>query len=219
MGTGGLFAGHSGVGWTYCLVQVLLVTPGQAVDCTATATCNANRICTFGSLETYNYVMRHLYTISGYPVSCMNQCTCTQNPTNEVQLMLDAAASNNALYSNNSLCNNPIVYSAMVFYTEGFACETLVRQMQIPLYQLCGTQNGIPCMGRCNTYLQIDKPRRPCDARISVTSAERSISIGIIIISAVLFTWAPDTLDDIAPPPYTRESAEAKSGADIYKIV
>lgn len=165
-------------------------------SCGPTTECDVNRICTFGSLETYDLVRARLFDYTGYPLSCINACSCTQNPSNRVQAMIDAAAINNSLYSNNEICSDPALHAAMVFITENLPCETIFAEARAPLFGLCGTQNGAPCMGKCTEQYQIDVPGRPCDQRESADSAMSYYTTAALFLGALFFLWSPDSLPD-----------------------
>lgn len=178
---------------------------GVQSQCGATVACNNNRVCWFGSLARYNYMVEKLFEAAGYPISCINSCSCSNNPVNAIQLMLNQAASNNSLYANNPICNDPILYWAMVYSTAGFPCETLVAQAQPLLFALCGTQNGIPCMGRCTEQYQIDTPPRPCDSRSSMNQDEAYWQMFYTVTIIILILWSPDYLNEPNLPTHTEK--------------
>lgn len=178
------------------ILWILSICWRTNAQCGATVACNNNRVCWFGTLTRYNYIVEKLFEATGYPLSCINSCSCSNNPVNAVQLMLNRAAQNNSLYANNELCNDPILYWAMVYSTAGFAGETIIAQAQIPLIMLCGTQNGIPCMGHCTEQYQIDTPPRPCDSRTSVEQNEAYWEMAYTVALIILIAWSTDYLKD-----------------------
>lgn len=185
-------------------------------QCGATVACNNNRVCWFGSLTRYNYNIEKLFEATGYPLSCINSCSCSNNPVNAVQLMLNRAAQNNTLYANNEICNNPVMYWAMVYSTAGFACETIVEQAQQLLILLCGTQNGIPCNGRCTEQYQIDTPPRPCDSRSLLNQEEAYWELAYTVALIILIAWSVDYLKDSENlPTHTKKERHHKPTVPI----
>lgn len=177
----------------FYVVVALLATMTEA-SCDADAACNANRICTFGSLETYDLVRRTLFEATGFPLSCINLCDCpNQNPTSPVQRMLTNAHNDPSLYSNNSICSNALLHAAMIYHTQNRDCETIFSMAQIPMFELCGTQNGVPCMGHCTKQYEIDTPRRPCDVRYESSPITRVVTVAGILIASVLLLGSPET--------------------------
>jgi hypothetical protein len=200
-------------------LAALMVSAAAAEVCTPTEVCNSNRICTFGTTDTYDVVRRHLFRISGYPLSCINDCTCpTRNPVNEVQTMLEAAHKNNSLYSNNAICSNPTTHSAMIYKTESYPCERLFAEAQVDLFRLCGTQAGIPCMNRCTEQYQIDTPPRPCDLREDTSTTTNFVTMGAVVGGGMLLISSPDVLSD-EEAPYESAEAEKKQPVNLADIL
>lgn len=180
---------------------VALLAAMTEASCDADTACNANRICTFGDLKTYDLVRRTLFEATGYPLSCINLCSCpNQNSMNPVQRMLMNAHDDNSLYSNNTICSNAILHAAMIYHTENRECETIFTQAQTSMFELCGTQNGLPCMGHCTKQYEIDTPRRPCDVRKEFSPMTRVITMAGILIASVLVLRAPETENAIDLP-------------------
>jgi hypothetical protein len=148
------------------MLLVLCVYSAVGSLCPTTTATNANRMCTFGTLQNFAVVRNTLFKAAGYPISrCEDQCSCIQNKHNQIARMLTLAESDPSLYSNNSLCENQILTAGRNFITAGFPADGVCAQAQIALFKLCGTQNGVSCMGKCNSRIQVDTPKRPCDSK------------------------------------------------------
>lgn len=185
-------------------------------QCGATVACDNNRVCWFGTLSHYNYIVEKLFEATGYPLSCINSCSCSNNPVNSVQLMINQAAQNNSLYANNVICNDPVMYWAMVYSTAGFPCETIVEEAQQLLIVLCGTQNGIPCNGRCTEQYQIDTPPRPCDSRSSMNQDEAYWEMAYTVALIILVAWSVDYLKDTDKlPTHSKKERQHKKSVPI----
>ena len=164
-------------------------------------------------------MVRRVFALSGYPLSCENACTCAHvNPINAVQTMLNLAQLDNSLYSNNSICSNMYVYAAMTYLTAQLPCESVMRLVQTNLIRLCGTQNGVSCMGRCTEQYQIDMPRRPCDLRQDADTRSRFVFTVGIVLGCIVFLWAPSSEDD-TPMQHTpvKHTSTSVSIADLLQ--
>lgn len=188
--------------------------------CDADTSCNANRVCTFGSLETYDYVRRTLFDATGYPASCINLCNCPiKNPINPVQRMLSNAQQHPSLYANNSICSNSVLHAAMIYHTQNRDCEALFTEAQTPMFELCGTQNGIPCMGQCTEQFQIDTPRRPCDVYNESSPMTRYVTMAGIFITSVLILWIPESEYDVESPKSEQITEQVKPTTNVTTAV
>lgn len=158
-------------------------------NCAPDGACLANRKCTFGSEANYKVARDVLFEITGRSLSCVDKCSCSANPRNQVNTLLDSAVLDPTIYGNNSICTNEVVKAAMYFHTAGYKCETVFAEAQIGLFRLCGFQDGRNCLGKCDVQYKIDTPLPPCEERQGVDDTSLFIIGGYIFLSAMLWTW------------------------------
>jgi len=160
-------------------------------ECPPSKACIDSRVCTFGDVATYNVVRRQLFEATGYPLACIDACQCNPNPSNRIASLLSKAAGDPTVYNNNSACSNQVLMSAMDYITANLPCEAVFAEAQVPLFKLCGTQNGVPCRGKCTQQYQIDTPLGACYQRTGATNFINFVTAAMVVALGVLWVYIP----------------------------
>ena len=157
-------------------------------ECSPDDACIQNRECAFGTTDNYNIARNDLFEVTGYPLSCENQCSCTPSAHNEVSTQLQIAMNVSNWY-NIALCKNPALQQAMYFHTSGYDCENVFRAAQREFIKLCGMQNGLSCQGHCTELYQIDTPVPLCEQNKDLSDSTMYAIFGYILLGCTLWTW------------------------------
>lgn len=158
-------------------------------ECAPDAGCIGNRVCGFGTEENYKIARAALFQATGRSTTCYDQCTCSPNPSNQVDTILVQAQKDQYIYGNNTVCNSHVLQAAMYYHTAGFTCETVFLQAQSDLIRLCGVQNGRSCLGKCTEQYQIDTPPPMCEEHVGIDEHSLYAILGYIVLAGVLWSW------------------------------
>lgn len=175
------------LGSRICLIGCLLVckTYGQEL-CSPDTTCNDNRVCEFGSLESYDVVRDYVFAVSGCSTSCINECTCVCNTSG---IVFDEL--NQLPYppycSRSEICNNALVQRAMNYDTGGYACEAVFAIAMRSIYQLCAQIDNTCADGACSNPLCSSSKAPVCE---QATGVPLEIQLLIVLyVIASLAAW------------------------------
>lgn len=193
-------------------------------ECAPDDACIQNRECAFGTTKNYEIARNDLFEVTGYPLSCENQCECVASPHNEVKTEYNKANSTGHWY-NISLClHYPALKAAMSFHTSGYDCENVFREAQSQFIRLCGMQNGLSCEGKCTELYQIDTPVPLCEQTKDLSDSTMYAIFGYILLGCTLWTWTAgidineyttNTLSQrFRPTRYTRKHSKDDSEFD-----
>lgn len=165
-------------------------------QCLPSGACESNRECTFGTLSTYAVVRDAVFEATGYPLTCIDACSCTPSPTSRVSTLLSRASSDPTIYNNNSVCSNGVLMAGMRYITANYACDRVFSEAQVPLFQLCGTTpSGSPCAGRCTSQYEISVPLPACKQRAG-PQFDANFVVGLMVCTlGVLWARTPGSLD------------------------
>lgn len=157
--------------------------------CTPDDGCERNRRCAFGSDTNYEIARKELFKATGRSENCFDRCICAYNPHNIVNQTLEKAKKNSSIYSNNEICNNPVILAAMYYHTSGFTCENVFREAQRQVIQLCGKQNGASCQGQCTEQYQIDTPTPMCEQQTGISDQTTYAIFAYVLFGCILWSW------------------------------
>lgn len=171
---------------TVSLVASQLTGLAEDAECAPTNQCLENRECFF-TLENYDIVKNTLFSVTHFPESCKNSCSCTETLYNSSPVNTDIIGKD----YNSPICQKGAIQQALYFSAVGYPCEQTFIQAQKHIVELCGKRNGQPCLNAtipCEWY-QIDKPIPFCEQRKGVGDNEMYIIGAYIFVSATLWSW------------------------------
>lgn len=182
----------------HAFILCLLIGLMKGDECPPDDSCNAHRICEFGSLEAYDVEFGALLDAAGCSRACVNQCECSSCNTSGP--IWEALTEDNVQYcSLNVICQSPALRRAMNYPATEFLCDSVYAIAVRSLYQLCATTPQGQCRnGACTTEDCVPQVGNACDQTSGIGRVAALIVTLLAMVGTVYFMWAYSGIDIIA---------------------